>query len=181
MWPTPRPGSAASRACSRTRAAPQGAAWAACPRTPAKLPTPVGEKHDEEALPSTAFTSYDQWKEYLADKKKAAQDAEELARAKKRVEEQPLVNDDKALLQAGQGDAYLQLIAELDDLKERARQNQQLQPAPGSMGDGNLVRFDKMFVSGFETLPYDAVIPHANRAPTWIFPVWTRPSAVSPT
>lgn len=125
-----------------------------------KLPTPVGEKHDEEAPPSTAFTSYDQWKEYLADKKKAAQDAEELARAKKRVEEQPLVNDDKALLQAGQGDAYLQLIAELDDLKERARQNQQLQhPPQAGAGDGNLVRFDKMFVSGFETLPYDAVIP----------------------
>ena len=123
-----------------------------------KVPTPVGPHHDEEAPPDTAFTSYDQWKEYLADKKKAAQDAEELARAKKRVEEQPLiVNDDKALLQAGQGDAYLQLIAELDDLKERARQIQH--PPQAGAGDGNLVRFDKMFVSGFETLPYDAVIP----------------------
>lgn len=126
-----------------------------------KLPTPVGEKHDEEAPPSTTFTSYDQWKEYLADKKKAAQDAEELARAKKRVEEQPLIVNDKALLQSGLGgDAYLQLIAELDDLKERARQNQQLQhPPQAGAGDGNLVRFDKMFVSGFETMPYDAVIP----------------------
>lgn len=123
-----------------------------------KLPTPVGPHHDEEAPPDTAFTSYDQWKEYLADKKKAAQDAEELARAKKRVEEQPLiVNDDKALLQAGQGDAYLQLIAELDDIKERTRQIQK--PPQAGAGDGNLVRFDKMFVSGFETLPYDAVIP----------------------
>lgn len=124
-----------------------------------KLPTPVGPHHDEEAPPDTAFTSYDQWKQYLADKKKAAQDAEELARAKKRVDEQPLnVNDDKALLQSGQGgDAYLQLIAELDDLKERARQIQK--PPQAGAGDGNLVRFDKMFVSGFETLPYDAVIP----------------------
>ncbi|MBL8357184.1 MAG: hypothetical protein JNM01_20475 [Delftia acidovorans] len=126
-----------------------------------KLPTPVGPHHDEEAPPDTAFTSYDQWKEYLADKKKAAQDAEELARAKKRVEEQPLIVNDKALLQSGLGgDAYLQLIAELDDLKERARQNQQLQhPPQAGAGDGNLVRFDKMFVSGFETMPYDAVIP----------------------
>ena len=124
-----------------------------------KLPTPVGPHHDEEAPPDTAFTSYDQWKEYLADKKKAADDKKELERAKKRVEEQPLiVNDDKALLQAGQGgDAYLQLIAELDDLKERARQIQN--PPQAGAGDGNLVRFDKMFVSGFETLPYDAVIP----------------------
>ncbi len=126
-----------------------------------KLPTPVGPHHDEEAPPDTAFTSYDQWKEYLADKKKAAQDAEELARAKKRMEEQPLIVNDKALLQSGLGgDAYLQLIAELDDLKERARQNQQLQhPPQAGAGDGNLVRFDKMFVSGFETMPYDAVIP----------------------
>lgn len=123
-----------------------------------KLPDPVGPHHDEEAPPDTAFTSYDQWKAYLADKKKAAQDAEELARAKKRVEEQPLiVNDDKAMLQAGQGDAYEQLIAELDELKERARQIQT--PPRAGAGDGNLVRFDKMFVSGFETLPYDAVIP----------------------
>ncbi|MGB3067061.1 MAG: hypothetical protein WBC18_00870 [Ottowia sp.] len=124
-----------------------------------KLPDPVGKKHDDEDPPSTAFTSYDQWKEYLADKKKAAQDADELARAKKRVDDQPLVNDDKALLQSGQGDAYLQLIAELDDLKERARQNQQLQHPPQAGVGDNLVRFDKMFVSGFETLPYDAVIP----------------------
>ena len=127
-----------------------------------KVPTPVGPHHDEEAPPDTAFTSYDQWKEYLADKKKAADDKKELERAKKRVEEQPLhINDDKVLLQSGQGgDAYLQFIAELDDLKERARQNQQLQhPLQAGAGDGNLVRFDKMFVSGFETMPYDAVIP----------------------
>ncbi len=129
------------------------------PRDPGvKLPTPVGPLHDEDAPPDVAFTSYDQWKQYLADKKKAADDKKELELAKKRVEEQPLVVNDKALLQSGQGgDAYLQLIAELDDIKERARQNQH--PPQAGAGDGNLVRFDKMFVSGFETLPYDAVIP----------------------
>ena len=123
-----------------------------------KLPTPVGPHHDEEAPPDTAFTSYSQWKAYLADKKKAADDKKELEHTKKRVEEEPLIVNDKALLQSGQGgDAYLQLIAELDDLKERARQIQH--PPQAGAGDGNLVRFDKMFVSGFETLPYDAVIP----------------------
>ena len=121
-----------------------------------KLPTPVGPHKDEAAPPDTAFTSYDQWKQYQADKK-AAKDAEELARAQKRVEEQPLIVNDNALLQAGQGDAYLQLIAELDELKQRAREFQK--PPQAGAGDGNLVRFDKMFVSGFETLPYDAVIP----------------------
>jgi hypothetical protein len=123
-----------------------------------KLPTPVGPLHDEETPPDVAFTSYDQWKEYLADKKKAADDKKELERAKKRVAEQPLIVEDNARLQSGQGgDAYLQLIAELDDIKERARQNQN--PPQAGAGDGNLVRFDKMFVSGFETRPYDAVIP----------------------
>ncbi len=128
-----------------------------------KLPDPVGKKHDEEVPPDTAFTSYDQWKQYLADKKKAADDKKELERAKQRVQEQPLnVNNDEVQLQSGQGgDAYQQLIAELDDIKERARQNQN-PPQAGAgagAGDGNLVRFDKMFVSGFETMPYDAVIP----------------------
>lgn len=125
-----------------------------------KLPTPVGPHHDEDAPPDVAFTSYDQWKQYLADKKKAADDKKELERAKKRVEEQPLIINDKALLQSGQGgDAYLQLIAELDDIKERARLLQSPPQAGTGAGDGNLVRFDKMFVSGFETQPYDAVIP----------------------
>lgn len=126
-----------------------------------KLPDPVGPKHDEEVPPDTAFTSYDQWKQYLADKKKAADDKKELERARQRVQEQPLnINNDEVQLQSGQGgDAYQQLIAELDDIKERARQNQNLRQVGAGAGDGNLVRFDKMFVSGFETTPYDAVIP----------------------
>ena len=124
-----------------------------------KLPTPVGPKKEkQEGPPDSVFASYDEWKQYQQDKK-AAKDEEELARAKKRVEEQSLIVEDNALLlQASQGggtDAYLQLIAELDDLKQRADSPQ----GPLQASDGNLVRFDKMFVNGFETLPYDAVIP----------------------
>jgi hypothetical protein len=124
-----------------------------------KLPDPVGLRHDEEAPPDVAFTSYDQWKQYQQDKKdkKGVKDEEVLEQVQQQIENEPMrINDDKALLQAGPGgDAYEQLIAELDDLKERAKAPQ----APPQGNDGNLVRFDKMFVSGFETLPYDAVIP----------------------
>ena len=126
-----------------------------------KLPEPVGHKHDEDEPPDVAFTSYDQWKKYLDDKKKAVDDKKERGRAKKRVEEQKLnVNDNKLLLQSGQGgDAYQQVMAELAQLKERAGQLQPPSMPQAGAGDGNLVRFDKMFVNGFETMPYDAVIP----------------------
>ncbi|GAD20539.1 hypothetical protein [Acidovorax sp. MR-S7] len=120
-----------------------------------KLPDPVGPHKDETDPPDVAFTSYDQWKKFQEDKK-AAKDAAELARAQQRVEQEPLVvNENRLLLKAGEADAYQQLIAELDALKERAKAPQ----APPQANDGNLVRFDKMYVSGFETLPYDAVIP----------------------
>lgn len=120
-----------------------------------KLPDPVGPHKDETDPPDSVFTSYDQWKQFQEDKK-TAKDAEELARAKKRVDDDPIIiEEDKALLKAGEADAYRQLIAELDALKERAKAPQ----APPQASDGNLVRFDKMYVSGFETLPYDAVIP----------------------
>lgn len=120
-----------------------------------KLPDPVGPHKDETDPPDSVFTSYYQWKQFQEDKK-AAKDEEELARAKKRVDDDPIIiEEDQVLLGAGQGDAYLQLIAELDALKERAKAPQ----APPQASDGNLVRFDKMYVNGFETLPYDAVIP----------------------
>lgn len=130
-----------------------------------KLPEPVGPRHDEDEPPDVAFTSYDQWKEYLADKKKAVDDKKERERAKKRVEEQKLnVNSDEdeiIILRSPQGgDAYQQVTAELAQLKARAGQQQPPSSMPqAGAGDGNLVRFDKMFVNGFETMPYDAVIP----------------------
>lgn len=130
-----------------------------------KLPAPVDKKKPkQEGPPDSVFASYDEWKQYQADKK-TAKDADEMDRAVERNRNQPINgNGNKALLQAGQGNAYLRFVAELDDLKERARQSQPPQPPqPPQLGAGadgnNLVRFDKMFVNGFETLPYDAVIP----------------------
>ncbi|WP_156909246.1 hypothetical protein [Ottowia thiooxydans] len=130
-----------------------------------KLPTPVGPKKEkQEGPPDSVFSSYDDWKKYQADKK-SAKDAEELERARQRAESLPIIVDgDWKSLQASQGsggNAYLQLIAELDDLKQRARVPQQAPQAGASAAavDGNLVRFDKMYVSGFETTPYDSVIP----------------------
>ncbi|VCU71853.1 hypothetical protein PIGHUM_03943 [Pigmentiphaga humi] len=124
-----------------------------------KLPEPVGPKHPEQDVPpDTAFTSYDQWKQYQADKK-AAKDADQLERSRKRADSGLVIldADDSTLLQAGQdsSNAYLQLVAELDTLNQRAKQLQQ----PPQASEGNLVRFDKMYVNGFETLPYDGVIP----------------------
>ena len=123
-----------------------------------KLPDAVGPHKDEEDPPDVAFTSYDQWKQFQEDKK-AKKDAEALERAKKKVDEQAIIiNDDPVLLTSMQDydvQSYLQLSAELDKLKQRAKPPQ----APPQAGNANLVRFDNMFVSGFETLPYDAVIP----------------------
>ena len=120
------------------------------------LPAPVGPKKEEQdEPPDVAFTSYDQWKQYQADKKRA-KDAEELERARQRAENQPLIVNDNTRLQTNQGNnTYLKLIAELDELKQRAS----LPRKPLQANEGNLVRFDKMYVNGFETLPYDAVIP----------------------
>ena len=121
------------------------------------LPDPLGPKHPEvDGPPDSVFTSYNQWKKYQEDKK-AQKDAEALEKAKKRAEKEPLVlNDDRVLLQGQQdSNAYLQLMAELDALKRQARPPQTMPQASG----GNLLRFDKMYVNGFETLPYDAVIP----------------------
>ena len=120
-----------------------------------KLPDPVGPRHSEEEPPDSVFGSYYEWKQYQDDKKNA-KDAEELARARDRANSGWLmVNSDEALLQDNHDNAYLQLVAELEDLKERAR----LLQTPPQASDGNLVRFDKMFVNGFEALPYDGVIP----------------------
>ncbi|MBN8557489.1 MAG: hypothetical protein LCH72_03130 [Proteobacteria bacterium] len=127
-----------------------------------KLPDPVN-KHDHKAPPDRVFKSYDQWKQYQEDKKakKGVKDDVVLEQVQERVENQPLnINDGNVQLKAGAGDggnAYLQLIAELDALKARVRPPQA--PPQSGAGEGNLVRFDKMFVSSFETLPYDAVIP----------------------
>ncbi|KGH25692.1 hypothetical protein [Comamonas testosteroni] len=124
-----------------------------------KPPTPVGPKKEkQEGPPDSAFASYADWKQYQADKK-SAKDADVLERVHQRVENEPLVANDKRTLQSSPGNSeYLQFIAELDDLKLRARQPQK-PPQAGASTDGNLVRFDKMYVNGFETLPYDAVIP----------------------
>ncbi len=128
-----------------------------------KLPDPVN-KHDHKAPPDRVFKSYDQWKQYQQDKKKKKGVTDEVVveQVQERVENQPLnINDGDVQLKAGAGDggnAYLQLIAELDALKAQARPTQA--PPQAGAGEGsNLVRFDKMFVSSFETLPYDAVIP----------------------
>jgi len=123
-----------------------------------RLPEPVGPKHPEQDVPpDTAFTSYDQWKQYQEDKK-ATKDADQMARSRERADSGQLIVNDDSLLQAGEGgsgNAYLQFVAELDTLNQRAR----LLQTPPQAGEGNLVRFDKMYVNGFETLPYDGVIP----------------------
>ena len=128
-----------------------------------KLPEPVGEKKEkQEGPPDSVFASYKEWKEYQEDKKKGVKDADVMNQAVERNDNQP-INGDVVLLQAAQGggeNAYLKLVAELDDLKQRAKQPQPPKPPQAGAGsDSNLVRFDKMYVNGFEALPYDAVIP----------------------
>ena len=130
-----------------------------------KLPEAVGKKKEkQEGPPDSVFASYKEWKEYQEDKKKGVKDADVMDQAVERNDNQPInVNGDVVLLQAAQGggdNAYLKLVAELDDLKQRATQPQPPKPPQAGAGsDSNLVRFDKMYVNGFEALPYDAVIP----------------------
>ena len=124
-----------------------------------KLPEPVGPKKEkQEGPPDSVFSSYKDWKKYQKDKKNGVYDDKVLEDAADNNDNKP-INGDVVLLQAAQGsgdNVYLKLIAELDALKQRANAPQAVLQA-GS--DSNLVRFDKMYVNGFEALPYDAVIP----------------------
>jgi len=116
------------------------------------LPAP-GTKKDPASPPDSCFGTYDDWKQYQADKKaNAQQDKTQAEAAKKAVDDQGVK---KALNPTSVGDAepYRAYAADLHLLKGKRTVAKPL------LMEGNILRVDKMFVSGFSTTPYDQVIP----------------------
>ena len=117
------------------------------------LPPPVDAKKDPATPPDSCFQSYDDWKQYQAGKKaNPQQDKQQAEAAGGNVAGQGV---QQAMNPAGGGNPQLHQ-AYATEL--RALKNKQQVSAPLVRG-GNIMRADKMFVSGFRTTPYDQVIP----------------------
>ena len=110
-------------------------------------------KKDPATPPDSCFQSYDDWKQYQDAKKTSSQqDKEQAEAAGGNVAGQGV---QQAMNPAGGGNPQLHQ-AYATEL--RALKNKQQVSAPPVRG-GNIMRVDKMFVSGFRTTPYDKVIP----------------------
>ncbi len=117
------------------------------------LPTPVDALKDPAIPPDSCFRSYDDWKQYQDGKKASIQqDKEQAAAAGENVAGQGV---QAAMDPAAGGNAqlYRNYAEELLALKNKKKLS--VLPIQGS----NIMRVDKMFVSGFRTTPYDRVIP----------------------
>ncbi|MCX5837425.1 MAG: hypothetical protein NTW71_02750 [Deltaproteobacteria bacterium] len=116
------------------------------------LPAPVEKKKSPAEPPDSCFSSYDEWKTYQQDKKKTPdQDRAQAEAAEAAVEAKGAA----ASSQPGGGgpSLYQDYERELRLLKNGRRVF-----APSVQGS-NIMRVDKMFVSGFDTTAYDQVIP----------------------
>lgn len=108
--------------------------------------------------PESCFTSYDDWKRYMEDKKKSKdQDQKQAKAAEKKIKDQGV---QKAMRKsAPQGSRlYLAFERDLNNLKKErldARSSKAREPAVTS---SNIMRVDEMFVSGYDTTSYDTVI-----------------------
>ena len=117
------------------------------------LPPPAETKKDPAAPPDSCFGTYDDWKQYQNDKKaNTQQDKQQAEAAQKKIDDQGV---QKACNPAGFSDPqlYQSYATDLQLLK-----NKRSVSAPPLRGD-NIMRVDKMFVSGFRTTTYDQVIP----------------------
>lgn len=122
-----------------------------------KLPDPIGPKKDPNKPPDSCFQSMDDWIKYQDMKKKggAGQDQQQAQEQQKKVDEE---GPQKALKPAlADHTLYERYKSELAALK--VLKNQRNGNAVSSIFGGNIIRVDKMFVSGFELTPYDQVIP----------------------
>ena len=117
------------------------------------VPDPVDAKKDPATPPDSCFQSYDDWKQYQDAKKTSIQqDKEQAAAAGGNVAGQGV---ERAMNPAGgeNPQLYQAYATELQSLKNKRQVS-----TPPVQG-GNIMRVDKMFVSGFRTTPYDQVIP----------------------
>ncbi len=119
------------------------------------LPPPADVKKDPAMPPDTCLQSYDDWKKYQDDKKTSSQqDKEQAAAAGGNVAGQG-VQQAMNPASAGNQQLYQDYATELRALKKR----RQVSALPVRGDDNNIMRVDKMFVSGFRTTTYDRVIP----------------------
>lgn len=133
-------------------------------------------KVEEKKLgpPDCVFSSYDDWKKYQAEIKKDEKgnnkNTEKINEAKKDLETKGsglILEKDpeepESSIEAQQ--QYRELLHELNLLHEK--RNQRPQPA----SDDNVLRIEDMFVSGFESTEYEAVIP-SLRVNKLVLPDW---------
>lgn len=129
----------------------------------ATRPDPPPVEKDPAAPPDSCFTSYQQWQDYQNSLKKGGGNQDQ----KKQDENQQNVQNNgavEALQQAqqqaggggGEPGLYDSYRRELLDLN--ARRVSTAAPLQDS-DSSNIMRIDHMFVSGFETTPYDQLIP----------------------
>ena len=135
---------------------------------------------DPNEPPSSCFNSYNEWKEYMAEKKTAKnQDVKNAEKGEEQVEEKGVPEALKDGNSENEDDnpsekrksfnsdkypgaqLYLAYQTELDELTEPLETEKAVaaQKADDSTTNNNLMRIDGMFVSGFDTTGYDQVIP----------------------
>jgi hypothetical protein len=114
-------------------------------------------KKEKQGPPDSALSSYADWKEYQADLKKDKEGKnkvnEEIKKKEAELDEDdPLSQRDSS---ASQRNLYVQFRREMEELEAMRKQ---ANPAPPP-SDSNIMRVDDMFVSGYETVAYEAVLP----------------------
>jgi len=127
-----------------------------------KLPDPVGPQKTKMDPPDSCFQSMDDWTKYWDMKKPQGekQDQQQGQQEQKKVDEngaQKELNPEQKLQKIDRSlyDKYREELNKLTALKKRQNANRNVAALLG----GNIIRVDKMFVSGFEMTPYDKVIP----------------------
>lgn len=143
------------------------------------LPDPMGPKKDPTTPPDSCFSNYDDWKRYQDDKKKggADQPKQQAQQGQDKVEQkgiQQALNDgnvdgvDNSQPEQGLYERYKAELAMLKDIKTKRSNKSQSIFGFLKNGGTNIMRVDKMFVSGFEATSYDRVL--AQLRPDLIIP-----------
>lgn len=132
-----------------------------------KLPQPIGTAKDPSEPPDGCFKSYDEWKKYQNEKKGKNQPQQQVEQAEQQVNDIGIV---EALDQGGLrnvvsrpvADLYVRYKKELRQLGAlRAKRLSESKNMAAPLKDGsNIMRVEKMFVSGFDMTRYDGVLPH---------------------
>ena len=118
---------------------------------------PELKKKRSTSPPESVFSSYADWKEYQADKKKAAKTDEGVRTAEQQVKEEGLKSLEASPKKTPLPNRklYREFVRRLGS---RPSEHKRSYGVDGE-GRSNILRIDDMYVNGFETTPYESVIP----------------------